>query len=141
MRTITLFRLSFANMSQRVPFKDLWSIFQDSSWNFHGPYVNACFKNHTEWTEHKIMVFKPATKYQINWQCHNFKNTLLDDFQHHPFVCRAKVLEKNFYGGENNKLQRRDNHSNICLLLDLIWCQKNILKNFIPQGNLIFLVA
>ena len=44
---------------------------------------NTCFTNHIESTEHKIMVFKPANKYQIIWQCYNFKNILIDDFQQH----------------------------------------------------------
>ena len=45
------------------------------------------------------MVLKPANKYQIIWQRHIFKNILIDDFQHHPFLYRTKVLY------QNNKLQ------------------------------------
>ena len=29
---------------------------------------NTYFTNHIEWTEHKIMGFKPANRYQIIWQ-------------------------------------------------------------------------
>ena len=47
----------------------------------------------SERTEHKIMmVFKPANKYQIICQYHYFKNIIIDDFQHHPFIYQAKVL-------------------------------------------------
>ena len=28
---------------------------------------NTSFKNHAEWTEHKIIAFKPENKYQIIW--------------------------------------------------------------------------
>ena len=50
---------------------------------------NPCFTNHRERTEHKIMALKAANKYQIIRQCHNAKNILIDDFQHHPFLSRA----------------------------------------------------
>ena len=53
---------------------------------------NTYFTNHREWTEHKIMVLKAANKYQIIWHCHNFKNILIADFQHHSFLCWAKVF-------------------------------------------------
>ena len=53
---------------------------------------NTYFTNHVEWTEHKIMALKPASKYQIIWQCHSFKCTLIDYFQHHPFLYQAEVL-------------------------------------------------
>ena len=33
-----------------------------------------------------------ANKYQIIWQCHGFKNTLIEGFQHQPFFYPAKVL-------------------------------------------------
>ena len=52
---------------------------------------NAYFMNHMEWTEHKIMALKSANKYQIIWQCHNFKNTHWQ-IQHHSFLYQAKVL-------------------------------------------------
>ena len=53
---------------------------------------NTYFTNHTDWTEHKIMVLKPANKYQFIWQCHNFKITLMGNFERHPFLYQAKVL-------------------------------------------------
>ena len=53
---------------------------------------NTYFTNHMEWTEHKIMALKPASKYQIIWWCHNLKNTLINNFQHYPFLYQAKVL-------------------------------------------------
>ena len=64
--------------------------------------------NHIEWTEQKIMVLKPANKYQIIQQCHHFKNILIGNFHHHPFLYQAKVYII-FYEAENNKLKRQDN--------------------------------
>ena len=58
------------------------------------------FKNHILAEEHKIMVLKPANKYQFIRHCHDFENILISDFQHQPFLYRSK---------ENNKLKRRDN--------------------------------
>ena len=46
---------------------------------------NTYFTNHVQWTEHKIML-KPACKYQIIQQCHNFKNIVIKIFLHHPFI-------------------------------------------------------
>ena len=37
-------------------------------------------------------MLKPASKYQIIQQCHNFKNILFNNFQQNPFLYRAKVL-------------------------------------------------
>ena len=53
---------------------------------------NTYFMNHVEWTEHKKTTLKFANKYRILWQCHCFKSTLIDCFQHHPFLYQAKVL-------------------------------------------------
>ena len=52
-----------------VRFNDSWFVFHDSSWSFHEPYFSRkhIFQNHAEWTEHKIIVFKPENKYQIIW--------------------------------------------------------------------------
>ena len=50
------------------------------------------------------MVLKLANKYQIIWHCRDFKNIFIDDFQHQPFLYRAK---------ENSKLKRRDNSTSI----------------------------
>ena len=47
---------------------------------------NKYFMNLIEWTEHRIMVLKPARMYQIIQQCHNFKNILINNFQHHLFL-------------------------------------------------------
>ena len=54
----------------RIQFKDLWFIFHDSSWSFRESYFCSKHILHKskEWTEHKIMGFKPANKYQIIWQ-------------------------------------------------------------------------
>ena len=41
------------------------------------------FTNRIELTEHKIIVLKPTNKYQTIRQCHNFKNILIDNFQHY----------------------------------------------------------
>ena len=58
------------------------------------------------------MVLKPANKYQIIWQCHNFKSILIDGFQHHPLRtnCKDKMIQ----------------HSNLHLLFDLLRHQKGI---------------
>ena len=48
--------------------------------------------NRIEWTEQWNGLIKSANKYQIIGQCHNTKNILINDFQHHPFLYRAKVL-------------------------------------------------
>ena len=53
---------------------------------------NSCFTIWIEWTEHKIIVLKPANKYQIIWNCHNFKIIFMDNFHHHQFLYWAKVL-------------------------------------------------
>ena len=51
---------------------------------------NTYFTNYIEWTEQKIMTLILAKKYQIIQQCHNFKNCLINDFQHSPFLYQAK---------------------------------------------------
>ena len=61
--------------------------------NFHKPYFSrnyqkTPFTNHWEWTVHKILVFKPAIILQYNI----FKNILIVDFQHYPFLYQKKVL-------------------------------------------------
>ena len=50
---------------------------------------NTYFKNHIEWSEHKITILKPANEYQINQQCHSFKSII-------------------FYKAENDKLLKQD---------------------------------
>ena len=49
-----------------------------------------------------------ANKYQIIWQCHRFKNTLIEGFQHQSFLYPASFVNIIFYGAENNKSKRRD---------------------------------
>ena len=68
-----------------VRFNDLWFVFDDSSWSFIEPYVSRKYIFHEsyEWTEHRIMVLKPANKYQIIWWCPSFENILINDFQQH----------------------------------------------------------
>ena len=63
---------------------------------------NTYFTNHFGRTEHKIMVLKPADKYIISRQCHNFENILAYDFLHHP-------------------TDEEIDHSSIYLLFDLLW--------------------
>ena len=67
------------------------------------------FTNHVEWTEHKIMASKLANTYQIIWQCHSFKSTLIHYFQYHPFLYKASFGSIIFYRAKNNKLKRQDN--------------------------------
>ena len=43
------------------------------------------FTNHIERTEHSIMVLKLSNKYQIIWQCHNFKNIFVDDHSYFEY--------------------------------------------------------
>ena len=47
---------------------------------------NTYFMYHLGSTEQKIKILKPATKYKIIWQCHNFENILIDNFLHHPIL-------------------------------------------------------
>ena len=71
----------------RVWFKILWFIFHDSSWSFHKPYFRRKCIFHKLYcvNRYKIKVLKSGNKYQIIWQCLNFKNILINNFQHHPF--------------------------------------------------------
>ena len=47
---------------------------------------NTYFKNHIAWWEHKIMVLKPTSKYQIIQHWDNFKNILIDNIHRHPIL-------------------------------------------------------
>ena len=58
---------------------------------------NTYFTNKREWTDHKIMVLKPENKYQIIRQRHISRNILITDFQHHLFLCWAKVVNIKFF--------------------------------------------
>ena len=57
---------------------------------------NMYLTNHIECTEHKIMVLKPANKYQIIWYCHNFENILIDNFWHHSISLLSKSFQISF---------------------------------------------
>ena len=74
-------------------FNNLWLYFAFLFEVFtnHISAENSYFKNHLEWSDHKIMVLKLAIKYEITWQRHNFKNILVNDFQQHSFLYQAKV--------------------------------------------------
>ena len=86
----------------------MWFVFHDSSWGFHEPYFSRKhnFANRIEWTERKIMVLRPTNKvmtYPIIRHCHNFKNILSDNFQHHSFLFSDKsFVNIFFYRAENN---------------------------------------
>ena len=85
---------------------------------------NTYFTNYLEWTEHKIMGFKPANRYRIIRQSLLFMISIIIHFFVNQKLCKHYV-----YGAEHNKLQRQDiNHSNIYLLLDLLWFQESILE-------------
>ena len=43
-------------------------------------------------TEHNIVVLKLANQNQIIWQCHDFENILINNYQHHALQYHAKVL-------------------------------------------------
>ena len=65
---------------------------------------NRYFTNHIEWTEHKIMGFKPSNRYQIIWQY--FLSTIFIII--HFFVKQKLCKHYIFYGAEHNELQRGD---------------------------------
>ena len=58
---------------------------------------NTYFTKNIEWTEHEIMVLKPANNYQIIWQCHDFKSILIYDLQAHLFLYQVKVLQTSLF--------------------------------------------
>ena len=84
---------------------------------------NMYLTNHIECTEHKIMVLKPANKYQIIWYCHNFENILIDDFGHDSIPLLRKRFSNIIFA---NCKDQTINNSNIYLLLDLLGRQKSI---------------
>ena len=61
---------------------------------FHESYFSRKHIFHQSYRVNKTqdMVLKPANKYQIIRQCHNFKNNLIYDCQHDLFLYQAKVL-------------------------------------------------
>ena len=88
---------------------------------------NIYFTNHIQWIEHKIML-KLANNYQIIQQCHNFKNTLIKNFQHHPFLCPVKVLLTSFSQTWECQIAKTRQLAirTIIYSFDLLWCQKSI---------------
>ena len=89
------------------------------------------FTIHIEWTEHKIMVSKLASKYQIIWQWDNFKNILLYNIHLRYPPSSISLSSKSFvhiifYGVDiTNWKGETINLSNIYYLI-LLWCQKSI---------------
>ena len=113
----------------RLRRNDSWFVFHNSSWSFHEPYLaeNTNFTKRLERTQHKIMVFKPVSKYQIIRHLHNFKNIFIDD--HHPFLYQTNVFKTSFTRSRNNKPKRRDNDLFKHLLFNLLWClEKQFVK-------------
>ena len=51
------------------------------------------------------MVLKPENKYQIIWHCLDFKNILINDILHHPFL-RGRNVNIISYKPLHKKLQR-----------------------------------
>ena len=56
-----------------------------------------------KWTEHEIMALKPANKYQIIWQCHNFNNSTADFPASSISLSSKSFVNIIFYGAENSK--------------------------------------
>ena len=64
---------------------------------------NTHLKKTLEFTEHKLLAWKPANKCQIIWQYQNFKNILVNEFQHHSYFIKQKIGKHHFL--ESRKLQ------------------------------------
>ena len=110
---------------------DSWFVFHDSSWSFHEPYLaeNTYFTNRLEWTQHKIMIFKPVSKYQIIRHLHNFKNILSTISTIIHFFIKQTFSKHHFTRSRNNKPKRRDNDLFKHLLFNLLWClEKQFVK-------------
>ena len=86
----------------------------NSSWNFH-ELISAKNKFHELLTNTRLWALNLQISTKLFRDSLNFKNILIDDFHDHPFIYRAKV-----FVAKHNKLQRRDNHSNIYLLFDIL---------------------
>ena len=94
------------------------------------------FTNHTGWTEHKIVVLKPANKYQVICQCHNFKNILIGNSYLENILIEhsyqpassislwSKCLKTSFFTEPKitDCESETINHSNI-LMFHLLWRQ------------------
>ena len=63
---------------------------------------NTYFTNYLEWTEHKIMGFKPANRYRIIRQSLLFMISIIIHFFVNQKLCKHYV-----YGAEHNKLQSK----------------------------------
>ena len=89
----------------------------------HTSAENTYFTNHIEWTECKIIGFKPTSRHQIIRQ----SLLLMISIIIHFFV-KQNLSQTSFFT-KPNKMNCKDetvNHSNIYLLFDSLWCQKSI---------------
>ena len=66
------------------------------------------FTIHLGWTEHKIMVLKPANKNKIIRQ-HNFENIYQQFLSQPHFLSSKGFVNIIFYGVKNNEMIRREN--------------------------------
>ena len=93
----------FDLMTHDLYFKTLVQVFTN-----HVLAESTYFTNYIEWTDLKIMILKSANKYQIICHCHNFKNTLINNFQQlqnikqNPSWC--KIIPKAFHQCRNGVL-------------------------------------
>ena len=98
----------------RVRFNDSWFVFHDSSWSFREP----CFS----WKHIFHELYRANKKNQIIWQCHRFQKRSYGRFSASSISLSNKsFVNITFYGAENNKLKGQGKHSNICLLLTIIY--------------------
>ena len=119
----------FESYKFRVRFNDSWFVFDDSSWSFHKSYFsrkNIFHESYIEWTEHKVMVLKPANKYQIIWYYHNIENILIDDFWHHSISLLSKSFSNIIFANCKNQT---------CTT----WFTRALKKYFIKLSNICFL--
>ena len=89
----------------------------------HNLTENTYLTNHIVWTELKIMVLKSANKYQIIRYYHNFENIVINDFRHHFISSSSKSLSNIF---KKILKTRQLTIQIICLLFDLVGCQRGI---------------
>ena len=78
---------------------------------------NTFQESYMGWAKYKIMVLKPTNMYQII--CMKIFWSMISNIIH--FFIKQTFCEHLFYGTKNNKLQRQDNHSNIHLIINLLW--------------------
>ena len=68
------------------------------------------FHKYIEWTEYKIIVFKPASMYQIIQHCHKFQKHSYQQFSASSISLSSKsFINITFYRARNNKLERQSN--------------------------------